>query len=207
MQANIVAGFNISCVGDNDAYSYLPSRDGDTISDKVALHVLKSEHPDFIQYSYLDRGSDERQYCSPGVDLPIASLMRTKYGEYKEYHTSLDNLDYISPEGLFGAYKVLIQCIEIIECNKTYNATFLCEPQMGRRNLRSTLGGGNTIPINVALMSNILAYADGNHDTVDMADKFKVSVSEILKNVNILVKKGLLNEKNSKVSVLNTGMI
>ena len=78
-----------------------------SFSDKIALHVLKHTYPDFIKYTYLDRGSDERQYCSPGVDLPIASVMRTKYGAYKEYHTSLDNLSYISSEGLFGAYKVL----------------------------------------------------------------------------------------------------
>ncbi len=194
MQENIIAGYNISCVGDDNAYSYLPSRDGNTISDRVALHILKHSYKDFIHYSYLDRGSDERQYCSPGVDLPIASVMRTKYGQYDEYHTSLDDLDYISSEGLFGAYEVLTQCIECIEHNKIYKATILCEPQMGRRNLRPTLGAGTSMATDVKLMSDILAYADGKHDVLSMADKFDVPMLEILESMHILVKEGLLNE-------------
>jgi len=194
MKKNIIAGYNISCVGDDNAYSYLPSRDEDTISDKIALHVLKHTCPDFIKYTYLDRGSDERQYCSPGVDLPIASVMRTKYGAYKEYHTSLDNLSYISPEGLFGSYKVLISCIECIESNKIYKATTLCEPQMGRRNLRPTLGASTNMAADVKLMSNILVYADGEYDLLDMANKLNISMHEMLQSIGILVEEGLLKE-------------
>jgi aminopeptidase-like protein len=192
MKKNIVAGYNISCVGDDNAYSYLPSRNENTISDRVALHVLENLHLDFVKYSYLDRGSDERQYCSPGVDLPIASVMRTKYGEYREYHTSLDNLDYISSRGLYGAYKVLTKCIECIECNKIYKAAILCEPQMGRRNLRPTLGASTSMATDVKLMSNILVYADGEYDLLDMANKFNISIFELLESVDILVKEGLL---------------
>ena len=192
MKKNIIAGYNISCVGDDNAYSYLPSRDEDTISDKIALHVLKHTCPDFIKYTYLDRGSDERQYCSPGVDLPIASVMRTKYGAYKEYHTSLDNLSYISPEGLFGSYKVLISCIECIESNKIYKATVLCEPQMGRRDLRPTLGSSTSIAADVKLMSDILVYADGTHDLLSMANKFEVTIHKVLESVNILLDKKLI---------------
>ena len=84
MKKNVFAGFNVTCIGDDRAYSYVPSRAGDTISDEVALHVLKWTDPNFIKYTWLDRASDERQYCSPGIDLPIASILRTKYGKYPE---------------------------------------------------------------------------------------------------------------------------
>ena len=92
MKKKVVAGFNISCVGDNRTFSYLPSRNSKTISDEVAKHVLNWIYPNYKRYTWLDRGSDERQYCSPGIDLPIASIIRSKYGEYHEYNTSLDNL-------------------------------------------------------------------------------------------------------------------
>ena len=194
MKKNIIAGYNISCVGDDNAYSYLPSRDGQTIADEVAMYVLNQVHPDFVQYSYLDRGSDERQYCSPGIDLPIASVMRTKYGAYKEYHTSLDDLDYVSAEGLFGAYDILSRCIEHIEDYRIYKTTILCEPQMGRRNLRSTLGAQTDMPANTMLMSHILVYSDGKCDVLSMANKFGVSLTDLLEIVDILVKEGLLEE-------------
>ncbi len=197
MRTDVVAGYNITCVGDNNAFSYLPSRNESSISDHVALHVLKHTQPNFIKYAYLDRGSDERQYCSPGVDLPIATVMRTKYAEYIEYHTSLDDLDYISPEGLFGAYKVLSECIECIECNKTYKTTTLCEPQMGKKGLYSTLGAtSDNRKADVRIMMDILAYSDGSLDLLSIANKLEVSMLDILKSVDILVDKKLLSDKS-----------
>ena len=100
LKRNVISGFNITCVGDDGPYSYLPTRNGSTYADKVALNTLSFDHPDFVEYTYLDRGSDERQYNSPGVDLPVCTIMRSKYGTYPEYHTSLDNLDFVSAEGL-----------------------------------------------------------------------------------------------------------
>lgn len=197
MKSNIIAGFNVSCVGDNNAYSYLPSRQEDTFSDTIALHVLNHMHPSFIKYSFLQRGSDERQYCSPGIDLPVASIMRTKYGEYKEYHTSLDNLDFISPDGLEGAFKVLLNCIECIEFNATFKSTTLAEPQLGKRNLWPTLGA-NTIKDQASIarreLINILVYSDGRTDLLTIANKLNVLMIDLLWSVEVLKENNLLVE-------------
>ena len=166
---NIVAGFNVTCVGDERCYSYLPSRQGDTWSDQVALHVLKHMTPSFKRYSFLERGSDERQYCAPGIDLPVASVMRSKYGTYPEYHTSLDDLTLVTPEGLQGGYTALQRCLEVLELDHTDQTTILCEPQMGKRGLYNTLG---TIGVSEAVQTrmDILAYCDSRHSVLEIAD-------------------------------------
>ena len=83
-------------------------------------NVLKFKHPNFVRWSYLDRGSDERQYNSPGIDLPVVSIMRSRYDSYPEYHTSLDNLELVTPKGLLGTYEVLQECLNLLENNYKY---------------------------------------------------------------------------------------
>ncbi len=191
MKANIIAGFNVSCIGDDRAYSYLPSKEGNTLADSVATHVLKHSHPDYVEYSFLDRQSDERQYCSSGIDLPVCSVMRTKYGRYPEYHTSLDNLELITPSGLFGGYKVLKQAIECLEANETLQSTVLCEPQLGKRGLYPTISTKDSSAI-VKNMMNFLVYCDGTLTNLEIAEKINVPLWELeeiitnLKQANLL---------------------
>lgn len=170
LKKNTIAGFQITCIGDDRTYSFLPSRQGNSISDKAALHVLKHLAPGFKQYSFLDRGSDERQYCSPGVNLPVASIMRSKYGEYPEYHTSLDNLNLITPSGLEGGFNALQKAIELIENNCRPVAAMPCEPQLGKRGLYPNLSKTNSVSTAVNNMMHLIAYSDGTMSLLEIAD-------------------------------------
>jgi aminopeptidase-like protein len=191
MKKNIIAGFNVSCVGDERTYSYLPSRNGNTLADKVAMNVLKFKYPEFKKYSYLDRGSDERQYCSPGVDLPVASIMRSKYGQYPEYHTSMDDLRLVTPDGLYGAYDVLRHCIEVLEANYKYAVRCLGEPQLGKRGLYPTIST-KTSSKEVKSMMNFLAYCDGTNDLMDISNIINVPVWNLYEMIEKLKKAKLI---------------
>lgn len=191
LQRNIVAGFNVTCIGDDRAYSYLPSRQTNTASDKAALHVLKHMQPEFVSYSFLDRGSDERQYCSPGIDLPVCSIMRTKYGCYPEYHTSLDDLSLVTPTGLFGGYEVLAKVIECLEMDELLSSTVLCEPQLGKRGLYPTISTKSS-GSQVRDMMNFLAYCDGSSSNLEIAEKINTPLWELKETIEKLKDEGVL---------------
>ncbi|MDT0645909.1 DUF4910 domain-containing protein [Zunongwangia sp. F260] len=186
LKEKVFAGFNITCIGDDRCYSYLPSREGNTLSDQIALHVLQHTAPNFKKYTWLDRGSDERQYCAPGVDLPMATIMRSKYGEYPEYHTSDDNLDLISPEGLEGGLNALKKAIEVIEHNAVLKSTVYCEPQLGKRGLYPTVsvkGSANE----ARRMMNLISYCDGEHSLLQIANKINAPIWDLYAIVDKLV--------------------
>jgi aminopeptidase-like protein len=193
MKNKIFAGFNVSCVGDDRAYSYLPSRKGNTISDLIAKHVLKWIDPNFVVYNWLDRGSDERQYCAPGIDLPIVSILRTKYGQYSEYHTSLDNLEnVVTPQGLNGGYWALRRAIEAIERNKKYKVTVFCEPQMSKRGLYPTLSEKKRIK-QVNLMMDFISLCDGSASLLEIAEVLNVPIWDLYDLANNLQSHNLIN--------------
>jgi len=197
MKKLTIAGFNISCVGDERAYSYLPSRHGDTLSDQVARHVLQWIDTDYIKYNWNDRGSDERQYCAPGIDLPIASICRSKYGEYPEYHTSLDNLDaLVTPNGLEGGYNAIRKSIEAIEKNIYPKMTVLCEPQLGKRGLYPTLSKTSSSQ-NSKTMMDFITWSDGSNSLLEIAQKIDVPIWDIYEILDKLVEYKLVEVTDS----------
>ncbi len=193
MRKNTIAGFVLTCVGDDRTYSYLESRNGNTLSDRVLTNVLKDVYPEYKTYSYLDRGSDERQYNAPGVDLPVCDFCRSKYGEYPEYHTSADDMSLISPRGLSGAYHVMTQVLAALEMNGFYRVNCLCEPQLGKRGLYPT-ESRKGIYHEVKKLTNLIAYADGERDLIEISTKIGVPLVELIPIVEKLVAAGLLDK-------------
>ena len=195
MKKNIIAGFNVSCVGDNRTYSYIPSRKGKTLSDEIAKHVLKWIDECFSSYTWFDRGSDERQYCAPGIDLPIASILRTKYGEYPEYHTSLDNFDnVVTAEGLDGGYWAIRKALELIEKNKKFKVTVLGEPQMSKRNLYTTLSVKSDNN-KVRRMMDFISLCDGETSLLNIADRLNIPAWDLYPLIDKLESLKLIVEK------------
>lgn len=193
MKKNIIAGYNLTCVGDDNAVSYVASRKGNTLADIAAKNVLKFIAPDYKYYSFLCRGSDERQYNSPGVDLPICCVCRSKYHEYPEYHTSADNMSYISPQGLQKAYEIYVEIIESIEANAKYRCTVCCEPQLGTRGLYPT-ESFNRSSLSVQDMMDFIAYADGTLDLFEISEIINVPVSKLRKIAERLIAEKLFDE-------------
>lgn len=193
LRTHVRAGWVLTCIGDNLDYSYLPSRTGDTLADRVSLSVIRDLNLPCTFYSYLDRGSDERQYCSPGVDLPVASLMRTKYGQYPEYHTSLDNLDFVTPDGLQGGLDMMVGVISALEGNRRWRSVFPCEPQLGRRGLYPTTSTATSGKA-VREMMNVLAYLDGTRDTLSIAETCHLRLTDVHTHCLALAEAGLIEE-------------
>ena len=197
LKENVVAGYNITCIGDDRCYSFLPSRKGLTISDAAAKHVLENTDKNYKKYKWLDRGSDERQYCAPGVDLPIASIMRSKYGEYAEYHTSLDDLNVITESGLNGGYQAIKRSIEIIENNITPRITVHGEPQLGKRGLYPNLSiKDSTKHVDVRTLMNLISYCDGENTLLEIANIINKPFWELLPLIETLIKHNLVIDEN-----------
>lgn len=193
LRSHVAAGWVVTCIGDDRTYSYVPSRLGDTLADRVSLQVLSELECGFDRYSYLDRGSDERQWCSPGADLPVCSVMRSKYGTYPEYHTSLDDLTFVTPSGLLGGFTVLQRCIELLENNRRWRAVTPGEPQLGPRGLYPTASFKGSAE-SVRTMMDVLAYCDGDHDVVDLCSRTGAHSAEVLSILSRLAEAGLLTE-------------
>lgn len=164
-------GLVLSCVGDRGGITYKRSRRGDALVDRAAAHVLRhaGEHStilDFVPYGY-----DERQYCSPGFDLPVGCFMRTPNGRFPEYHTSADDLDFVTPASLADSYGRCLEILEVLEHDGRYvNLNPKCEPQLGRRGIYKATGGGDLPEFELALLW-VLNLSDGRHGLLDIAER------------------------------------
>ena len=187
LKEKVIAGYVINCIGDPGPFSYLLTKSENSLVDRITLHALKHSNQEYNIFSYLERRSDERQYNSPGVDLPVGSLMRTKHASYPEYHTSGDNLDFVTQDALNESLEMYIRCIEMLENNRTYESLTICEPQLGRRGLWPNLSikGSST---SWRLMRDIISYSDGSNDLLCIADKVNRPFWELYPIVDQLVK-------------------
>ncbi|MBQ9359781.1 MAG: DUF4910 domain-containing protein [Lachnospiraceae bacterium] len=190
LKEHVKAAFNLTCCGDDRAYSIIHSRYADTYADRLLTHVLAESGNKFDEYPYIKRGSDERQYQAPGVDIPMVCFCRSKYHIYPEYHTSADNLDLISPRGLQGSYDVMTKCIQLAEHNNKYRTTTLGEPQLGKRGLVPTMSSKETYQQTLAL-KDLIAYADGTNDLIRISELIRQPVGLLMPLVDKLLECGL----------------
>lgn len=199
LKKNVIGGFVISCVGDNKNYSYIPSKYGNSLSDTIAKFAFQDEDLTFKKYSFQDSGSDERRYCAPGIDLPIASILRTKYGSYKEYHTSKDNLNFISKKGFSGSMNIYLKIIKLFENNFKLKIKTICEPQLSKRNLYPKISSWpNDNEYNkIKPLMSLIDYADGKNTIIDICNisgnkfDYVLDAAIKLKNNNLI---SIINE-------------
>lgn len=191
MKRHTRAGFMLTCVGDERAWSFLPSPRGDTLADRAARHALHHYVGDYDSYSFLLRGSDERQYCWPGIDLPVCSVMRSKYGTYPEYHSSLDDLSLITAHGLEQSFAFHRRLLAILEADRRWRSTSLCEPQLGKRGLYPTVSTRDSY-LSAQKMVDVLAYADGSRDLIALAEAVELDALTVAEIIAPLAEAGLM---------------
>jgi aminopeptidase-like protein len=194
--ARVRHGLVLTCLGDRGRPTYKRSRQGNAEIDRVASHVLESWGGDSEILTFSPYGYDERQYCSPGFNLPVGVLSRTPHGRFSEYHTSADNLDFVTSASLADSLVKCLAIVEILERNKVFlNQNPKCEPQLGRRGLYSALGGhGDTKAFQEALLW-VLNLSDGLHSLLDIAERSRLPFSTVRLAATTLEQHALLTEK------------
>ena len=205
-------GLVLTCVGDTGGFHYKKSRRGVAEIDRAVAHVLnhQSDSPEIMEFS--PYGYDERQYCSPGFNLPVGCLMRSVWGTFPEYHTSADNLGFIHPAQLAESLRVCAAVLDVLEGNRRYlNLNPYGEPQLGKRNLYGSAGGaGIAAEINARLW--VLNLSDGEHSLLDIAERSNLTFTEISDAADLLLQSGLLSpvagsaEETPEHGVSNSGI-
>ncbi len=186
-------GLVLACVGDAGRFTYKRSRWGDAEIDRAAAHVLRHSGDDFEIMEFFPYGHDERQFCSPGFNLPVGCFMRTPDSRSAEYHTSADNLDFVHPRKLGESLLKCLQVICLLEANKRYvNQIGKCEPQLGRRGLYRAIGGEQDSGMKELTMLWVLNLSDGRHTLLDIADRAGLRFELIKTAAEMLARHGLL---------------
>jgi aminopeptidase-like protein len=185
-------GLVLTSIGDRGPFHYKKSRQDNAEVDRAAAHVLKHAAPAATILPFSPYGYDERQYCSPGFNLPVGCLMRSVWGTFPEYHTSADNLDFLSAESLAESLQVCASIFELLENNRSYqNLSPFCEPQLGRRGLYHSTGGTSPeAEINARLW--VLNMSDGHHPLLDIAERSGLPFAILSEAAGLLSRNGLL---------------
>ena len=192
LKENVIVGYNLSCIGDERQHSCMFSKYQNSPSDEAVIEAYKLLNiKNYKIYSFLKRGSDERQYNSPGIDLKISGIFRTKYGEYPEYHTSLDNFNLVTLKGCIGGFNVARKSIEILLERIYPKCKIMCEPQMSKRGLYPTLSTKDKKKITKNYM-NFLQYADGTNSLQKISTLINLDLNKTKKIYKLLLKNNLI---------------
>ena len=196
-------GLVLANLGDRGPFTYKRSRQEHAIVDRAVTHVLASSGRPHRTQPFTPYGYDERQYCSPGFDLPVGSLMRTPHGEFPEYHTSGDNLAFVTPDRLAESLAVVIEIIEVLEREATYVTTNpLCEPQLGRRGLYRSTGGQADAGVEEMPLLWALNMSDGQHTVLEIAERSGLPFDAVVRAVDALVTAELLVRRDDEVGAV-----
>lgn len=191
--SKIKHGLVATCLGDSGKMTYKKTRNGNCMIDRVVEKVLTESGEGFEIVDFFPSGSDERQFCSPAFDLPIGSLMRTMYARFPEYHTSADNLEFVSPQHLGDSFEKYMKVVYILESNTTYmNLNPKCEPQLGRRGLYRMIGSQKTGGIDQLAMFWVLNLSDGTNSLLDISIRSGMSFKQIKDAADALYQAELL---------------
>lgn len=195
LKEKLRAGFVITCVGDEAPFTFKKSRGGQSLAEQVGLFALEKSGHDFsVRDFFPNRGSDERQYCSPGFNLPVASVIRSVYAEYPEYHTSLDNKDFISFPAMSKSVDLCKQIISVLELNSKFlSLNQHCEPNLSRHGLYPTVSKKGQADFVSALLW-LINYSDGTHDLIDIAKLSGYDLQLLASLAKDCVSKGLFEE-------------
>lgn len=192
LKNNAKAGFVITCFGDPGQFSIVHSRYKNTVADKIILDYNKKSYKNFNSYDWLDRGSDERQFCSPNVSLPFCTICRSKFGKYKEYHTSLDNKEFITNKSVEDSFHYLIGLITYIETLKYPVSKIKCEPFMTKYNLYPSIGGSRD-RLDIQKVLDVHSYCDGQNSLDDLSKLCKIPFVDIENILDLLESKKLIS--------------